>query len=200
MEPSKTTTSPNVQNSDKSAPTKPTAEGAELRSTNPADALISDFHAGKRERVPMSVPQQKLAVPDIPGYHCHWMADRVGRLIQAMNAGYEFVRPEEVYINNIGLANDISQSGSTDLGTRISVVGGAGEAGQVLRLYLMKIRQEWWEEDQAKLMVRNSSIMDTIKRTGVREGPDGAKVESEHTYVRAKIERSTRAAIVTQEK
>lgn len=191
MEDKKTVSAPIVQNLDKSSTATGAAAGGSvkeaIRSEGPANSLISAFERGDRIRVPMSVPQQKLAVPDIPGYHLHWMADRVGRIMQALNAGYEYVNQEEVHVNNLGFADDKYQNGSTDLGTRISVVGGAGEAGQVLRLYLMKIREEWWREDQAKLSKRSASVMEVIKKTGIREGPDGSKVDAENTYVKADI-------------
>jgi len=117
-----------------------------------------------RKRIPMSVPRQKLEVPDIPGFHCHWMADRPGRVPQALQAGYEFVDMGEISVQNTGLADDISLDGNNDLGTRVSVIGGIGMGGDVEKLYLMKIRQEWWDEDQAELRQKNDSIWQQIHR------------------------------------
>ncbi len=102
-----------------------------------------------RKRIPMSVPRQKLAAPEIPGYHLHWMKGTPDRLQQAEQGGYEFVDASETAVSNVSLGGDASRSGSTDLGTRVSVLAGdeVGPDGQPIRLYLMKIREEWHQED-----------------------------------------------------
>lgn len=158
---------------------------AETNPANPAPSLIDQFASGERKRIPMTLPKLKLSVPDIPGYHLHWFADRAGggRIIQALHAGYEHVDMAEVAMQEFGLGSDASRTRNDDLGTRISVIGGKGEGNTVERMYLMKIRQEWWEEDQKGLEERNNSIMDTIKRTGVKA--DGEKeTDSSKRYVK----------------
>lgn len=133
---------------------------------NPSVANESrDKKREERQRIPMSVPVQKLAVPEIPGYHLHWFIDNPARIMQAQRAGYEFVETDEVDIVNTGLADDASSSGNTDLGSRVSLSAGQtlSEQGQPQRLILMKIRQEWWEEDQKKLEERNESIAATLR-------------------------------------
>jgi len=129
---------------------------------NPANETKPDV--GARKRIPMSVPRQRLEVNDIPGYHLHWMSGRPGRIPQAMQAGYEFVDIDEVVVQNMGIADDIIVDGNSDLGSRVSVVCGAGEGDQPERLYLMKLREEWWQEDQAELRQKNKSIEDQIRR------------------------------------
>jgi len=119
----------------------------------------------ERERIPMSLPLLKLAVPDIPGYHLHWMRGDAARIAQATRAGYEFVDADEVNVTNTGLADDASQSGNSDLGSRVSVLGGStpDQQGQPERLYLMKIRQEWWEKDQAALGDKQEAMANTLR-------------------------------------
>ena len=118
----------------------------------------------ERQRVPMSIPQLKLEVPDIPGYHLHWMMGAPARLAQAKKAGSEFVEDDETEVANSGLADDASKSGNTDMGSRVSIIAGStDDNGQAQRLYLMKIRQEWWEEDQSKLEDRNDQIASTLR-------------------------------------
>ena len=112
---------------------------------NPAN--IQSLSVTDETRIPMSLPQLMLQVPDIEGYVLFWFADRPGRISRAVAAGYEFVQPEEVRINNFGLASDLTQTGNTDMGTRVSVHGGVSEQGGAERLYLMKIRQEWYDKD-----------------------------------------------------
>jgi hypothetical protein len=130
-----------------------TANPSNVRSTRVTDAT----------RVPMSVPQQRLAAPEIPGYHCHWFLTQ--NVQRALRAGYEFVNPEEAEVNNFNLADDPSLSGSADMGTRVSVVAGRGsvENGQPELLYLMKIRQEWWEKDQQAMEDRNNQVAAALR-------------------------------------
>lgn len=130
-----------------------------------------------RARVPMSLPQLKLSVPDIPGYHLHWMAGNPARIAQATKAGYEFVEPEEVDVVNSGLANGAATSGNTDMGSRVSVVAGGdtGSDGQEQRLYLMKLKQEWWEADQLALEDRNEQTAASLRGgRDLADNPNGS--------------------------
>ncbi len=131
----------------------------------------------QRRRVPMSIPSQKLAVPSIPGYHLHWMLGTPQRLAQAQQAWYEFVMHDEVDLATVGLGNSADSNGSTDLGSRVSLIaGGMSEGGQAVRLYLMKVKQELWEEDQRVLEGRNESIAAVLRGDAVAgdgENPGG---------------------------
>jgi hypothetical protein len=149
----------------------------------------------ERKRIPMSVPVQKLWAPEIPGYHTHWMLGTAERLQQAHNAGYTFVDEEEVDTNEVRLGGDIK--GHTDMGSRVSKVAGGGDmtGGQPTRLYLMKQKLDWYEEDQKLLHQRNDSIVDALTanfKAGMVGGPaDGERSEDvANRYVdprRAKI-------------
>lgn len=137
----------------------------------------------ERKRIPLTLPQAKLAVPEIPGYHLYWFRGVPQRLAQAQAAGYEWVSPEEVDVNNTLLGGDASKQGSTDMGSRVSIVEG-GEtdgSGNAIRLYLMKQPMEYYLEDQKLLQARNDSIADTLTeayRTGQVGGPvDGERAE-----------------------
>lgn len=115
-------------------------------------------------RIPMSVPSQKLTVPEIPGYHLHWMMGTVERLEQARRAGYEFVERGEVEVIETGLANDPSGDGNTDLGSQVSLVaGGLTTSGQPARLVLMKLRQEYWDEDQKALEAKSDALVAALR-------------------------------------
>jgi hypothetical protein len=130
-----------------------------------------------RTRIPMSLPQLKLSVPDIPGYHLHWMRGDPARIAQAQKAGYEFVEPDEVNVANTGLADDASATGNTDMGTRVSIVaGGEDGQGQAERLYLMKIKEEWWLADQEVLADRNEQVAASLRGDNVRSMEDSANV------------------------
>lgn len=131
---------------------------------NPAN--LPDTKNPGKDRIPMSVPQRHLELPDIPGYHTHWfMGSNVSR---ALRASYTFVTEEDgVDVNNFDLAGNATASGNSDLGTRISIpaaVGGDSEE----RLYAMKLPLELWEEDCRALEKRNEKIAAALR--GEREG------------------------------
>lgn len=123
--------------------------------TNPANGPV----VTEDTRIPMSIPHRKLETPEIPGYHQHWMADRDGRIQQALRAGYQFVEPEDINALNVKqIGSGKSAPTGTDLGTRISMISG-GET-----LYLMKIKKEWFEADQAELARINQEKQGLIMR------------------------------------
>ena len=138
----------------------------------------------ERKRIPMSVPVQKLEVADIPGYHLHWFSNTADRLQRAIDGGYEFVDEIETKVNSVSLGGDSAASGNTDMGSRVSVVSGQeiGKDGQPVRLVLMKIRQEWWDEDQVLVENRNTKV-----RAALLGGLIGAENDrpgdAQHRYV-----------------
>ena len=149
------------------------AESARTEAINPANSAGQKMEAAaeKRTRIPMSSPRAKLATPDIPGYHSHWFNDTAGRVMQATQGGYEFVSPAEALITMPDLAGSSLGSG-TDMGSRVSIVVGKSEDGTPLRAYLMKIRLEWYKEDQQGLQDRNDKIDDAMRQGNQQTGGD----------------------------
>lgn len=146
---------------------------------NPAN--LPEKGTGARERIPMSMPVQKLAVPEIPGWHLHWMSGHPARIKQALRAGYSFVEEDEVDLNQVGLGNGPEGNGSNDLGTRVSVVaGGVDEKSQANMLYLMKLPEELWLQDQAQLATRNDSIAAAIRGDFQEPGGDNSNRYTKH--------------------
>lgn len=143
-----------------SAQAKPATPGSK---ENPANT--TGRTSGERQRIPMSVPVQKLSVPEIPGFHLHWMRGDRARIQQALRGGYEFVAPSEVDILNAGIGTSTAISGNTDMGDRVSVASGddISDDGQTGRLYLMKIRLDWYVEDQKHLEARNEQIAAALR-------------------------------------
>lgn len=139
-----------------------------MQQQNPGSGPEKSF-----KRIPLSVPQRKLEVPEIPGYHLRWFRGTQSRLAQAVQAGYEFVSPDEVKLNNVSLGGDASKTGNTDMGSRVSVAeGGETENGQAVRLYLMKQKLEFKAEDDAILSKRNDSVVAALT-VGFRQGTIG---------------------------
>jgi hypothetical protein len=141
--------------------------------------------AGVRKRIPLSTAQRKMEVPAIDGYYLYWFKE--ANVTRAMEAGYEFVDRTEVTLVNAGLATDHSVSGNTDLGTRVSMVGSAegGIDGGSERAYLMKLRQEWRNEDRAAIDARNAAILSGIFKDEMIFGQEGSTRSKDNLeYVR----------------
>lgn len=141
------------------------------KDSNPANDVSPEATetTRKRRRIPMSVPQQKLQVDDLPGYHLHWFHDR--NIQRALAAGYEFCDDREVIINQKNVATDTTISGNASMGTRVQV--SAGESTNE-HLTLMKLPIEFWREDQAALREKNTSTLSAIFRGEViNQGPNG---------------------------
>ena len=144
-----------------------------LSPATPAD-VATDPAKAERRRIPMSVPVQKLSAPEIPGYHLHWFNGTPERIQRALDGGYEFVDEKEMLINPVSLGGDTTRSGNTDMGSRVSVVSGSevGKDGQPVRLILMKIKQEWYEEDQKLIDDRNERVAQSVRGGMIGSGND----------------------------
>lgn len=117
-----------------------------------------------RNRTPFGVGRLRLGVTNIPGYHLHWIANYPGRLEDAEANGYEFVTRAEVKLSK-GLGAD-----SVDAGEYVSRISpGAHENGQPFVLHLMKLRNEWYEENQQFYQSRCNAV-DAQMRAGKING------------------------------
>jgi len=133
---------------------------------------IADILAGRRKRIPMSTATRKMEVAAIDGWYLYWAAET--NIPAMMQAGYEFVDRSEANLVQTGLANDKSISGNTDLGTRVSMIGSlSGPSGGPERAYLMKLRQEWRDEDRKIIDDRNAAIMSAIFKDEKIYTPEG---------------------------
>lgn len=165
-------------------------------SVNPASTTAAP--AAERKRIPMTLPQQRLAVPEIPGYHLHWMKGTPERLRQAENAGYEYVDQSEVDLNDPSIGGT-GLKGHSDMGTRVTrlanpVGGGEDDGhGQPLTLVLMKQKEEWYLEDQKLLQARNDSVVDALT-AGIRSGTVGADQAGGDTSMNYVDQKRTRLA------
>lgn len=128
---------------------------------NPANANGIAAEPQRRRRIPLSVPRRKLEADPIPGFVLYWFKE--SNIPQALQAGYEFVDRSEVTLNQTNEAGSSSDSGNTDLGSRVSVIGDKiGERGVPERAVLMKIREEFWREDREVLDNENARVMQSI--------------------------------------
>ena len=126
--------------------------------------------ARTRQRGTFNGTRGKLQVGNsIPGYHLYIFNDTPGRITAAQDNGYEFVHPSEV-----GGTTENVVSRNTDLGDKVRFLVGSND-GEPMYAYLMKIKQEWWEEDQAELHNKNEQIQQAIR--GGKLTGDGMNTE-----------------------
>lgn len=129
---------------------------------NPANNI--ERQAIPDDYIPMSAPIQRLQVPKKDGFVRYWFRGDAGRIQRAQQAGYRFVDPSEVKVNNFDLGGDSSKSGNTDLGSRVSIItGDTTFDGQPARLYLMEIREELYEKGQQFLRDANESVAAALR-------------------------------------
>ncbi len=117
---------------------------------------------GRRQRIPLGSAKLKLAHEDRPGYHRHWMNDRSNRIHDAERAGYTFVEAL-----NDGRKEKVSR--------RV----GSHEDGSPMSAYLMEIRQEFYDEDQAAKQVRVDAIDAAILNGGA---PSDAEAQDRSAF------------------
>ena len=129
-----------------------------------------------RTRIPMNSAVQRLKVPPIPGYFLFWWLGKPEVIERAKQAGYTFVLTDEVSLNDRSLGGDAKKSGNTDMGTLVSVVAGSeiGSDGQPVRLYLMKLPEEWHQADLGTQRQRSEKI-----KRALQGGKLGVESESE---------------------
>ena len=135
----------------------------EKRVENPPKASTVADKPVRTERVRnvFNGTQLKLSVNQtIPGYHLHVFTDQGQWIQEAIKGGYEFVSPAEVG----GVSeNVVSRNG--DLGEeRIRYLVNPRAEGSEQYGYLMKIREEWFLEDQKELQEKNNQIDRAIRK------------------------------------
>jgi len=116
-----------------------------------------------RKRIPFGAPRLKLVVPVKPeGYHLHWVNDDAGRIFRAQQGFYEFATPEECGMD------------STEDG-KVKVLVGKNAQNGPLFAYLMKIKQEYYDEDRELIDAQQDSFEEATKR--------GQNSNGEHGYI-----------------
>jgi hypothetical protein len=138
---------------------------SDVQSTDPksnpglsAEQIKNGILPDGRKRIPMNLPRPKMAVPEIPGYYCYWFADY--NIQAALDAGYEFVDGREYILNR---NHPGGGNGNTALDSHVSMVGSKASEGQPqVRATLMKIRLEWFKDDQLEKVTRQARILEGI--------------------------------------
>lgn len=113
----------------------------------------------KKKRIPLGASRDKGAVSDKdPAYVYRWVNASPGRVAMALNGGYEHVKKDGVKVGTNGDKNN-------NLGSMVSQYAGRDEQGLPYDRYLMRIRREFYEEDQRS----KQSAVDNVDRA-IRAG------------------------------
>lgn len=156
-----------TSNNKETKPQEEVKSKADLVTTTPTEKPV------RRKKGTFNGTRGKLQVGNlIQGYHLYFFNDEPGRISAALEAGWEFVTPDEVGYHASNVTNN-----NVDLANRVSVLGMKSELGKPQQQILLKIRQEWWEEDQAEVQAKNNKTDASIKR-----GKGGANVDNTGFY------------------
>ena len=128
------------------------------------DIRRQEREAGKVERIPLAGPRLKLQLSkqdrqgfDKRGTVPYVFNDQDGRVEQAQTAGYKFTKPENA-----------RSFGSTDSGDGVSKIVTKGN-DLVMRAYLMDIKQEFYNEDQASKLAVTMKVDEALALGGKGE-------------------------------
>ena len=139
------------------------------RLTNEAYNPANEDHAAaarrteelrRRKRPDPTMTARKLEVADRPGWKRHWFAEE--NVQNGLAKGYSFVSPNDVQINNRGIANATDIDGNQSLGDDVRVPGGKDDQGKVQHLVLMEIPLEIYEEDKRAESQANAQRLGSI--------------------------------------
>ncbi len=114
---------------------------------------ISKAPSGRVKRVPIGTRNILTVDGKDPAFHYRIINDTGDRVQEFVDAGYELVDAKSVRIGDKRL-NQASTEGSI---SQISV--GQGDKG-----YLVRIKKEWYEEDQRSKQTKVQAIEDATKQ------------------------------------
>lgn len=126
--------------------------------------------SSSRKRVPLGGHRQKLQVNAREGYKRRWINDKEGRLLNAENGGYLFVEDPTLQVGDADLKNE-----ETGVGSRVRRLVGSHKDGSPMYAYLMEIKEEWYEQDQADKQKAIDEVEDAIKRGNVDGGIEASE-------------------------
>ena len=99
---------------------------------------IAKAPAGRVRRTPVGRRNVLTVSGKEPGYVYRIVNDQGDRIQQFLQAGYEFVEQKDVQVGDTRIGNPSATGSNAE-----AMVGGGKRA------YVMRIKQEWYDEDQA---------------------------------------------------
>lgn len=129
----------------------------------------------RKQRIPFGARRLKLEVGGkIPGYVLRWIDDKPGRIQAALDGGYEYVTRKEAQEHGLSVGQGAIHEGNSDLNDKVSKVTWKSQGG--IRGFLMKIKQEWYDEDQLSKEQVNLRVDESIRMGS----PGGNVVENQY--------------------
>lgn len=113
---------------------------------------------------------------EIPGYRLYWFNDRPGRIEQAIESGYEFVKKDEVRLS----ASRLPLEANAAMGDRIETITTNDATAGFQRSVLMKIREEFFAEDQNQMQEEINRKERQAVRSGGYGTVEGSYVPESH--------------------
>jgi|TARA_R100001530_G_scaffold413_3_gene631 hypothetical protein len=120
----------------------------------------------RKERIPLGGMKLKLSAPQRAGFERRWFNDNGNRIMDAMNAGYEFVH------------DGTTQEEMDEPKTRIHKVVGVLPNGHPMHAYLMETKEEFYKADQG---TKAAAIDET--EAAMRRGSTPGQSEQERRYI-----------------
>jgi hypothetical protein len=132
---------------------------------------------GRTKRVPLGKGRLKLTTTNRtpPDKVDRWFNDDPGRLQEALEAGYVFVKDPEAVV---GEGTENERDGMT---TAICRSAGSRRDGNPRKMYLMRQDKAVYDADQAAKVKANEKREETIRRNLV-PGPQGEQHDGSHRY------------------
>jgi hypothetical protein len=115
--------------------------------------LISKAPSGRVKRTPVSGRNRLTVQGKDPNYVYRIVNDEEGRIARFQEGGYELLEDEAVKVGD-KRANQTSSEGSVK---QLSVGGGK-------KAYVMRIRRDWYEEDQKAKQAQVDALEATTKK------------------------------------
>lgn len=123
--------------------------------------LTSKSPSGRVKRTPITV-RNRLSVKDQdPAYHYRVVNDVDDRILQFKENGYEVVENTKVGDKRVDNASSLGSASA------ISV-------GQGTKAVVMRIRKDWFEEDQAAKLAQVKAVEDTMKQDAKKASDYGS--------------------------
>lgn len=131
------------------------------RNTESEDTVeTSRTETRRRKRGEHGRGRLKLSVPEVPGYYCRWVNDVDNKLHDAThNDDFSHVTRTEIN-DTVGESGD----GNSDLGSNVRVLVDKDEQGKPIYSYLLKKKQEFYEEDIAENEDQRQGREESLRR------------------------------------
>lgn len=101
----------------------------------------------RRKRIPIGVPRRKMSWDNQdPNYEYRWVKGSHNRLKEFEDGGYEYVHGSA---SDAGDSDVINETGG-NLGSKVSKFVGTNEDGTPRKDFLMRVKKEWYIEDQVE--------------------------------------------------